>query len=49
VLIAVLAHILLIHFQFVLHLHLQVDVIGPLLLNACLLLLTTDYSGSAGH
>ena len=42
--IAVLTHILLLHFQFVVF-HLQVDVVGPLLLNASLLLvLTTDYS-----
>ena len=40
-LIAVLTHILLVTYV----LHLQVDVVGPLLLNATLLLvLTTDYS-----
>jgi len=45
VLIAVLMHILFVTLFNLLVFHLQVDVVGPLLLNASLLLvLTTDYS-----
>jgi len=41
----VLTHILFVTFFSLFVLHLQVDVVGPLLLNASLLLvLTTDYS-----
>ena len=44
VLIAVLTHVLFATFLNVFVFHLQVDVVGPLLLNASLLLvLTTDY------
>ena len=44
-LIAVLTHILFVTLFDLFVLHLQVDVVGPLLLNASLLLvLTTDYS-----
>jgi len=44
-LITVLTHILFVTFFKLFVLHLQVDVVGPLLLNASLLLvLTTDYS-----
>jgi len=44
-LIAVLTHILFVIFFNLFVFHLQVDIIGPLLLNASLLLvLTTDYS-----
>jgi len=44
-LIAVLTHILFVTFFNLFVFHLQVDIVGPLLLNASLLLvLTTDYS-----
>jgi len=44
-LIAVLTHILFVAFFNLFVFHLQVDVVGPLLLNASLrLVLTTDYS-----
>jgi len=44
-LIAVLMHILFVTFFNLFVIHLQVDVVGPLLLNASLLLaLTTDHS-----
>jgi len=44
-LITVLTHILFVTFFSLFVFHLQVDVVGPLLLNASLLLvLTTDYS-----
>ena len=43
-LIMVLTHILFVTFLSVFVFHLEADVIGPLLLNASLLVLTTDES-----
>ena len=42
-LITLLTHILLVTFFSLFVFHLQVDVVGPLLLNTSLLVLTTDY------